>query len=90
MTSCTPTRVVSVPCVELFREQDDAYVHATVGDAEVRIVIEAGVSQGWSDVIDNCAFVGMSSFGASAPAKALYKHFGITTDAIVEAAQALL
>ncbi len=86
----TPTRVVSVPCVELFREQDDDYVHATVGDAEVRIVVEAGVSQGWSDVIDNCAFVGMSGFGASAPAKDLYRHFGITTDAIVEAAQALL
>jgi len=85
-----PTRVVSAPCLELFRDQDEDYVHATVGDAEVRIVIEAGVAQGWSDVIDNCAFVGMSSFGASAPAKALYQHFGITTDAIVEAAQALL
>jgi len=86
----TPTRVVSVPCVELFRDQDDDYIHATVGDAEVRIVVEAGVSFGWSDVIDNCAFVGMSGFGASAPAKDLYRHFGITADAIVEAAQALL
>jgi transketolase len=85
-----PTRVVSAPCLELFREQDDDYVHATVGDAEVRIVIEAGVSQGWSDIIDNCAFIGMSGFGASAPAKALYQHFGITADAIVEAAHALL
>ncbi|MDZ4776612.1 MAG: transketolase C-terminal domain-containing protein, partial [Alphaproteobacteria bacterium] len=85
-----PTRVVSAPCLELFRDQDEDYVHATIGDAEVRIVVEAGVAQGWSDVIDNCAFVGMSSFGASAPAKALYQHFGITTDAIVEAAQALL
>jgi transketolase len=85
-----PTRVVSVPCVELFREQDDAYIAATLGDADVRIVVEAGVSLGWSDVIDNCAFVGMSGFGASAPAKDLYKHFGITADAIVEAAQALL
>jgi transketolase len=85
-----PTRVVSAPCLELFREQDDDYVNATIGDAEVRIVVEAGVSQGWSDVIDGCAFVGMSGFGASAPAKALYKHFGITTDAIVEAAHALL
>ena len=85
-----PTRVVSAPCLELFRDQDDDYVHATVGDAEVRIVVEAGVAQGWSDVIDGCAFVGMSSFGASAPAKELYKMFGITTDAIVEAAHALL
>ncbi|MDX2235255.1 MAG: transketolase [Hyphomonadaceae bacterium] len=85
-----PTRVVSVPCVELFREQDDDYIRNTVGEAEVRIVVEAGVSLGWSDVIDNCAFVGMSSFGASAPAKDLYAHFGITADAIVEAAQALL
>ncbi len=85
-----PTRVVSVPCVELFRDQHDDYVRDTVGEAEVRIVVEAGVSLGWSDVIDNCAFVGMSSFGASAPAKDLYRHFGITADAIVEAAQALL
>jgi transketolase len=85
-----PTRVVSAPCLELFREQDDDYVHATIGDADVRIVVEAGVSQGWSDVIDNCAFIGMSGFGASAPAKALYQHFGITTEAIVEAAHALL
>jgi transketolase len=85
-----PTRVVSAPCLELFREQDDDYFHATIGEAEVRIVVEAGVSQGWSDVIDNCAFIGMTGFGASAPAKELYKHFGITADAIVEAAQALL
>jgi transketolase len=85
-----PTRVVSAPCLELFREQDDDYIHATIGAAEVRIVVEAGVSQGWSDVIDNCAFIGMSDFGASAPAPALYKHFGITAEAIVEAAQALL
>jgi len=85
-----PTRVISAPCLELFREQDDDYINATIGDAEVRIVVEAGVSLGWSDVIDNCAFIGMTGFGASAPAKALYQHFGITTEAIVEAAQALL
>ncbi|KAF0171363.1 MAG: transketolase [Alphaproteobacteria bacterium] len=85
-----PTRVVSAPCIELFREQDDDYINATIGEAEVRIVVEAGVSLGWSDVIDNCAFIGMTGFGASAPAKELYKMFGITTDAIVEAAHALL
>lgn len=86
----TPTRVVSVPCVELFREQDDAYVNAIIGEADVRIVVEAGVSQGWSDVIDDCAFIGMSGFGASAPSKVLFQHFGITAKAVVEAAQALL
>jgi transketolase len=85
-----PARVVSAPCLEVFREQDDDYVRGVVGDAGVRIVVEAAVAQGWSDVIDDCAFVGMSGFGASAPAKALYEHFGVTAEAVVEAAQALL
>jgi transketolase len=84
------TRVVSVPSVETFRAQDDDYVRSIVGDASVRIVVEAGVSHGWSDVIDDCAFVGMDGFGASAPAPDLYRHFGITADAVAEAARALL
>ena len=58
-----PTRVVSAPCIELFREQDDDYINATVGDAEVRIVIEAGVSQGWSDVIDDIRMIGRHHHG---------------------------
>jgi len=85
-----PTRVVSVPCAEIFRDQDYDYVSATLGETDVRIVVEAGVSHGWSDTIDGSAFVGMSGFGGSAPAKELYRHFGITAEAVVEAAQALL
>jgi transketolase len=85
-----PARVVSVPCIEQFLEQDDEYVDATIGDTDVRIVVEAGISQGWSEIVDDCAFIGMWGFGASAPAKDLYRHFGITTEAIVEAAHALL
>jgi transketolase len=58
-----------------------------VGDAPVKVGIEAAVRQGWSDLIgSDAAFVGMSSFGASGPYKDLYRHFGITPEAIVEAA----
>ena len=58
-----------------------------VGDAPVKIAIEAAVRFGWDAIIGpDGIFIGMSSFGASAPAKALYKHFGITAEAVVEAA----
>ncbi len=76
-------RVVSVPCMELFEEQDAAYRMEVLGD-KPRIAIEAGVQQGWDRLIgDRGAFIGMKSFGASAPAPALYEHFGITVDAII-------
>lgn len=80
-------RVVSVPCFELFAAQPDAARRAIIGDAPVKIGVEAGVRQGWDAIIGNDgAFVGMHSFGASAPFKELYKKFGITAEAVAEAA----
>ncbi len=80
-------RVVSVPCFELFAAQPDAARRAVIGDAAVKIGVEAGVRQGWDAIIGNDgAFVGMNSFGASAPFKELYKKFGITAEAVAEAA----
>jgi transketolase len=80
-------RVVSVPCFELFAAQPDAARRAIIGDAPVKIGVEAGVRQGWDAIIGNDgAFVGMHSFGASAPYKELYKKFGITAEAVAEAA----
>jgi transketolase len=81
------TRVVSVPCFELLLEAPEAARRAVIGDAPVKVGVEAAVRQGWDAIIGtNGAFVGMTSFGASAPAKDLYRHFGITVEAIVAAA----
>lgn len=81
--------VVSMPCWELFERQDDAYKQSVMGD-EPRIGVEAAVSFGWDRWLGNGGrFIGMSSFGASAPAGELYTHFGITADAVAEAAKAL-
>jgi transketolase len=80
-------RVVSVPSLELLLAQPSERRHAVVGTAPVKIAIEAAVRFGWDAVIGpDGIFVGMNSFGASAPAKDLYKHFGITAEAAVEAA----
>ena len=80
-------RVVSVPCFELLAEAPEAARKAVIGDAPVKIGVEAAVRQGWDAVIgSNGAFIGMSSFGASAPYKELYKKFGITPEAIAKAA----
>jgi transketolase len=82
-----PTRVVSVPCFELFMAQPAAYRHATIGDAPARVGVEAAVRTGWDAVIGtDGAFVGMTGFGASAPYQDLYRHFGITPEAVVAAA----
>jgi len=82
------TRVVSVPCFELFEEQSDAYKQATLGDAKVKVAIEAGLSLGWERFIgENGAFIGMKGFGASGEINDLYKHFGITAEAAAEAAE---
>ncbi|WP_309082678.1 transketolase [Chelativorans sp.] len=86
-----PTRVVSVPCFELFERQPQDYQEAILGRAPVRIAIEAGVRQGWDRFIGTDGiFIGMHGFGASGQAPALYKHFGITAEAAVEAAEARL
>jgi transketolase len=85
------TRVVSVPCFELFEAQSNQYQTKMIGNAPVNIAIEAGVRQGWDRFIGNDGiFIGMSSFGGSAPADRLFKHFGITAEAVVKAANSKL
>lgn len=80
-------RVVSVPSLEALLEQDEATKAAIIGDAPIKIAVEAAVRFGWDGVIGaDGGFVGMSSFGASAPYKEVYKHFGITPEAVAEAA----
>ncbi len=84
-------RVVSVPCFELFFEQPEDYRKAVIGTAPVKIGVEAALRQGWDQIIgSDGTFIGMTGFGASGPYKELYKHFGITVEAIVEAAEAKL
>ncbi|MEI4487298.1 transketolase [Frigidibacter sp. MR17.14] len=91
------TRVVSVPCMELFAAQDESYRRKVLPAGPVRIAIEAAVQQPWDRWLygergreAKAAFVGMTGFGASAPAEELYKQFGITVDAVVEKARALV
>ena len=84
-------RVVSVPCMELFLAQGEKYVRSVTGKDLPKIAIEAGIRQGWGDIIGReGGFIGMNSFGASAPGAALFEHFGITADAIVTKAEAML
>jgi transketolase len=81
------SRVVSVPALELLLAQPEEKRKAIIGNAPVKIAIEAAVRWGWDAVIGpDGGFVGMHGFGASAPAKDLYKHFGITAEAAVSAA----
>jgi transketolase len=84
-------RVVSLPCFELFAAQPAAYRAEVLGKGLARVAVEAGVRDGWDRWLgENSGFVGMKGFGASAPYKKLYEHFGITTDAVAAAARALL
>ena len=80
-------RVVSVPCLDLFLSQPADVRAKVIGDAPVRIAVEAAVRQGWDEVIGATGvFVGMTGFGASAPYKDLYRHFGITPEHVANAA----
>jgi transketolase len=87
-----PTRVVSMPCVEWFREQDDAYKRTVLPpDVQARVSVEAAVSQGWHEWVGaygEC--VSLEHFGASAPYTVLYEQFGLTGERVVAAAQASL
>jgi len=84
-------RVVSVPCMDILLELPAADFKAIVGAAPVKVAVEAAVRQGWDAIIGHDgAFVGMTGFGASAPAKELFKHFGITAEAVVKAAEGRL
>jgi len=81
-------RVVSVPCMERFWEQDGEYIQSLLCNSSYKVAVEAGIRQSWDRFIGgHGTFIGMDSFGASAPAEELFKHFGITTDAIVAAVE---
>ena len=92
------TRVVSMPCMELFSQQDETYKRRVLPSGQaIRIGIEAGVRTGWDEWLlghraraNKSSFVGMKSFGASAPAEVLFNHFGITPDRIASEATNLL
>ena len=95
--SGVPTRVVSVPTMELFREQDAEYRASVLPAGTVRVAIEAGIRQPWDWLLlgergreESSGFIGMTGFGASAPAPTLYKEFGITPEATVAEARRLL
>jgi len=82
---------VSIPCLDLFLEQDEKYIRSVTGKDLPKIAVEAGIRQGWDGLIGRTGgFVGMNSFGASAPGSELFKHFGITTEAIVKRAKSML
>ncbi|MBD3662983.1 transketolase [Sulfitobacter aestuariivivens] len=90
-------RVVSMPCMELFAEQDDAYRKRVLPGGSVRVGIEAGVRQGWDRWLlgergkfGKADFVGMDRFGASAPAEELFDKFGFTAENLAAKAKALL
>jgi transketolase len=91
------TRVVSMPCWELFEQQDEKTRRQVLPGGPVRVAVEAAVRQGWDRWLcgergreQKSGFVGMDSFGASAPAGTLYEKFGITAEAVTEQAKALL
>ena len=80
------TRVVSMPCQELFRNQGRDARAALLPRDRVTVAVEASLPFGWTDIIgDDGGFVGLSGFGESAPAGALYAHFGITPEAVTDA-----
>lgn len=83
------TRVVSVPCLELFWAQDMDYKVGILCNNSVKVVVEAAISQGWDKLMGpHGIFIGMEGFGASAPIEDLYKNFGITAENIVKKVEA--
>ncbi len=84
-------RLVSCPCLDLFWEQDDQYIQSLICNKSIKVAVEAGIRQSWDRMIGgHSIFIGMDSFGASAPADELYKHFGITSEAIIERVEKVL
>jgi len=83
------TRVVSVPCVDVFEAQDDAYRASVMRpDITARVAVEAGVTAGWRHYVGPRGRVlGVDTFGESAPADVLFEHFGLTVDKVIEAAR---
>ncbi|MEO0393004.1 MAG: transketolase C-terminal domain-containing protein, partial [Pseudomonadota bacterium] len=84
-------RVVSCPCLDLFDQQPADYQASVLGTDMPRVAIEAAIAMGWEKYLGpEGVFIGMNSFGASGPYKALYEHFGITAEAAVDAVKSLL
>ena len=83
------TRVVSMPCVEWFKDQPQSYREEVLpAMVKARVSVEAGLTSGWREFVgDSGVSVGIDHYGASADYKTLYKEFGITTEAVVEAAK---
>jgi len=88
----TPTRVVSMPCREWFDEQDDAYRASVLPPSvKVRVSVEAGIAQGWREIVGDAGrCVSLERFGASADYQRLYREFGITPEAVADAADEAL
>jgi len=83
--------VVSMPCLDKFEEQSQEYRDQVIHPDIPVVVVEAAIEQSWGKYIGrNGKFVGMSTFGASAPANELYEHFGITTQNVVNAAKQIV
>ncbi|WP_294532163.1 transketolase C-terminal domain-containing protein [uncultured Rhodoblastus sp.] len=84
----TPTRVVAVPCFELFLRQDEAVRRAVIGDAPVRVAVEAGFALGWSLFLGNAGtFVGMPGLDPGAPNRKRDEHCGVDAGAVAQAAR---
>ncbi len=83
-------RVVSMPCVEWFADQDDDYQESVLPSDVAVVVVEAGTSIGWGDLIGADAVVGVDRFGASASANVLYEKYGVTAEAVAQEARAVL
>ncbi len=81
-------RVVSVPCMDAFFDQPEGYRRSVIGSAKVKVGVEAAVRFGWDAIIGDGPFIGMKGFGESGPYKAVYQYFGITPEAVAEAAAA--
>ena len=80
-----------MPCWERFDEQDETYRKAVLGEGTVRIGIEAAGRLGWAEYLgDDGEFLGVDTYGASAPPEELFRHFGITPENVVAAARARL
>jgi transketolase len=87
-----PTRVVSLPCLEWFRAQDEAYQLTVLPPTvRARVSVEAGIAQGWREFVGDVGeSVSLEHFGASAPYQVIYEEFGLTAEAVVEAARVSL
>ena len=87
-TAGVRVRVVSMPCVEAFREQPETYRESVIPPGTRRVVLEAARTDEWCELLgQDCLRLGLDRFGASAPAPVIAEHFGFTPDAVTESVQ---